>query len=427
VFIKELEVQNFKSFEAFHVDLNNFNVLIGANASGKSNFIRIFKFLRNIVQYNLNDAISIEGGVEYLRNITIGNKGNLRLKLRYAPDEPLIQQPKQGQIDIRIPDASYEFEISFHKRGKGFQIVKDLLTITYRFAKTEKRLEGPGSKVEDLGEGRIVYRLVREEIKVEDKILPANISLGWEDISPLYGLFDFGQKGMKLPAKTLFLETPFFGLAHNWFIANPLASVAIYDFDPKLSQRAVAITGKTELEEDASNLSLVLKGILADPEQKRKFMNLVNYLLPFIGDYSVVPQADKSFLFALRENHNSSSYLPAFLLSDGTVNLTALIVALYFTDNPLLILEEPERTVHPSLIAKMVELFEEISTDKQIIITTHNPEVVRNTPIDNLLLIARDERGFSQVQKPAQSENVQIFLQNEIGMQDLYVQNLLGV
>ena len=202
--------------------------------------------------------------------------------------------------------------------------------------------------------------------------------------------------------------------------------MAIYDFDSKLSQKAASITGITELEEDASNLSLVLKTILTNAEQKRKFINLLNYLLPFVDDFDVMKQTDKSLLFALRESRYSSTYLPAFLLSDGTVNLTALIIALYFADNPLLILEEPERTIHPSLIAKMVELFREISADKQIIITTHNPEIVRHAPIENLMLISRDKQGFSQILRPAESESVQIFMQNEIGIQDLYVQNLLG-
>ena len=42
--IKTIHVKNFKSFKELHVDLGKFNVLIGANASGKSNFIRVFEF-----------------------------------------------------------------------------------------------------------------------------------------------------------------------------------------------------------------------------------------------------------------------------------------------------------------------------------------------------------------------------------------------
>ena len=64
--IKKIKIENFKSFENLEVDLNDFNVLIGANASGKSNFIHIFEFLRDIVNYDLNNAISMQGDIEYL-------------------------------------------------------------------------------------------------------------------------------------------------------------------------------------------------------------------------------------------------------------------------------------------------------------------------------------------------------------------------
>jgi len=69
--IKRIEVRNFKSFEELKIDLGKFNVIIGANASGKSNFVHIFEFLRDITSSGLNNAISMQGGVEYLRNMNI--------------------------------------------------------------------------------------------------------------------------------------------------------------------------------------------------------------------------------------------------------------------------------------------------------------------------------------------------------------------
>lgn len=46
--IKRIHVKNFKSFKDLEVEFGKFNVLIGANASGKSNFIQMFQFLRDI-------------------------------------------------------------------------------------------------------------------------------------------------------------------------------------------------------------------------------------------------------------------------------------------------------------------------------------------------------------------------------------------
>jgi len=62
---------------------------------------------------------------------------------------------------------------------------------------------------------------------------------------------------------------------------------------------------------------------------------------------------------------------------------------------------------------------------KQIIITTHNPEIVKHAGLENLFLVSRDKEGFSVVSKPAEKQEVRIFLENEIGINDLYVDNLL--
>ena len=42
--VSRIEIKNFKSFENVNVDLNDFNVLVGASASGKSNLSKLFNF-----------------------------------------------------------------------------------------------------------------------------------------------------------------------------------------------------------------------------------------------------------------------------------------------------------------------------------------------------------------------------------------------
>ncbi|WP_456439167.1 AAA family ATPase, partial [Caldithrix abyssi] len=65
--ITKIDVKNFKSFDHLNIELSNFNVVIGPNASGKSNFVQIFRFLKDIEQLGLENAVSLQGGVEYLR------------------------------------------------------------------------------------------------------------------------------------------------------------------------------------------------------------------------------------------------------------------------------------------------------------------------------------------------------------------------
>jgi len=70
--ITKVKVSNFKSFDELEVELRPLNVVVGGNASGKSNFLEIFRFLRDLVTYGLENAISLQGGMEYLTNLQIG-------------------------------------------------------------------------------------------------------------------------------------------------------------------------------------------------------------------------------------------------------------------------------------------------------------------------------------------------------------------
>ena len=171
----------------------------------------------------------------------------------------------------------------------------------------------------------------------------------------------------------------------------------------------------------------VLKNILSVKKNRKKLSNLIRELLPFIQDVSVEKQADRSLIACLREIYCGKKYLPAPLISDGTINLTALIIAMYFEMNPLIVIEEPERNIHPRLISKILDMMKDVSkkNGKQIIITTHNPEVVKSAGVKNLLLIYRQD-DFSRIDRPSEKKTVRSFLENEIGVDELFVKNLLG-
>lgn len=98
---------------------------------------------------------------------------------------------------------------------------------------------------------------------------------------------------------------------------------------------------------------------------------------------------------------------------------------LYFERKSLVVIEEPQRNLHPSLISRVVELLKDASRLKQIIVSTHNPEVVRYADPEQLILISRDASGSSHASRPADKAQVQRFLREEIGMHELYVENLL--
>ena len=402
--IVKIRISNYRNFDDLSVCLNDFNLLVGANASGKSNFVQAFQFLRDIVNHGLEDAISRQGGVEYLRNIKIAESRPLLFHVVMRGDMKWLLFPFDRDNFVTIHEIDYEF--SFFKNGSGYAVDRDRMTLTYS------------------SEG------VAEKFSVS--FFNRDGELGVESTNPAVEpalFFDGVPIFLESPGaeeKTLLIESRLIALyvqpALNW-----LSKIGIYDFDPKLPKRATPISGPSELEIDGSNLAIVLNKILSDEESKRGFLNLSRDLLPFLRGVDVEKVADKSIFFNLQEKDAEKADLPAFLISDGTINMMALIIALYFQQKRLSIIEEPERNIHPHLISKVMTMFREASEKKQIIATTHNPEMVKQADLEHILLVKRDVRGFSTITKPADNEQIRIFLENEMGLDDLLVQNLLEV
>jgi predicted ATPase len=321
VSITRIKVSNFKSFDELDLKIRPLNVVVGANAAGKSNFLETFRFLRDISEQGLENAVSLQGGTEYLANIGVGES------------RPTILEFKIGRI--------------------GFCVTRT----------------GDSSRIE----------LIQ-------------------------------------------------GKKRSWDVTtiNHMLKVRLFDFDPRLSKRAIPLSGKADLETDGSNLALVLRKLLQDEQKRLVFLRLLKDVLPFVEDLKAEPFADNSLLIALREQYFQGSYLPAAFLSDGTIHLIALILALFFEKGDIVVIEEPERNLHPALISKVAGMLKDASRHKQIIVTTHNPELVKHVDLEDLLLVHRDEEGFSRITRPAESAELKVFLENDLGVDELYVQNLLG-
>jgi predicted ATPase len=335
--ITRVKVSNFKSFAELDVELRPLNIVVGSNAAGKSNFLEIFRFVRDIAVEGLKNAVSLQGGMEFLANLQIGRSQILSLEVTF-------------EIASRRT-CTYSLNLASATGHKDFEIVAD-------------QMELDGATIVDAG--NVLSRMLSQQ------------------------------------------------------------GIAIFDLDPKLPKKATPVTGRAYLEPDGSNLALVLLNLLQDPDSRTALIRLMHDTLPFIEDLEVERFADKSLLIAAKEIFSERA-LPASFLSDGTIHLAALIVALYFHPASIAIVEEPERNIHPHLISKVVRMLADASRQKQIIVTTHNPELVKHADLADLLLVHRDDQGFSHVTRPAESAELKIFLENDLGVDELYVQNLLGV
>jgi len=410
--IKRIRVTNFKSFEDLDIELGRFSVVIGANASGKSNFVQIFKFVRDICNLGLDNAISLQGS-EYLTNIGVSLPQVLSLKVTLGSQGFGFRVAES--VIAHVNEADYEFILRFQAKPADLKVEKDLLTLKLSYTDIAKSKNGKLKEGKTIGKGSLIIRTEKGIPKFKLNRPP---HLETRSVKELFPPF----MHEKLKPKSLLLQSPYFFFPP---LENVFSDIAIYDFDPKLSKKAVPVAGKFELEEDGSNLSLVLKSIVENEAKKRKFSNLIKELLPFVDEVSTDKFVDKSLLFKLRESYFPGVYFPASFISDGTVNVSALLVALYFEEKGLCVIEEPERNIHPYLISKVMDMMKDASKKKQIVLTTHSPEVVKHTESEDILLVSRDKHGFSTISRPSEKKEVKIFLKNEMGLDELYIQQLL--
>jgi len=424
--IIRLVVSNFKSFDKIDVKIGNFGIIIGANASGKSNFIQVFRFMRDILNFGLENAISMQGGLEYLVNANIGPAQDIRIEITSDREEkhipPLLPREKSEHPGISTFSTVYRFALRANDKKTAFEIVEDSLIQRCNFHYYTMYRNKPTIK-RDAGKGRVI--LCRDKGKAKLRLEPPRGSrIKAEEIFQLYATSNMIEQ-YKLGAKELLMTTPCLYFVGRSMLQT-LKGIAIYDFDPKLSKKPQAITGRAKLEEDGSNLAVALSSLLRSGTKKRKFHNLICDLLPSTGEIKTQELAN-TILFKIKETYFDGQFFPAFLVSDGTINLTALTMALFFEKNEFTIIEEPERNIHPHLISKVVEFMREASLDTQILTTTHNPELIKHASLDELFLVSRNRDGNSSIVKPAKMREVKTFLKNKLSLEELFTENLLEV
>ena len=320
--IKKISLTNYKCFDKVSLSLNNFNVIIGPNASGKSSLIQIFKFLKDFDDYGLDNAISLQGGVEYFRNINIGHNKNFSLSISVEGRDSLAGMGKDKPVLIERKNLDYNLELKFLKNSKRYTVINENLTQFvefFRFNEKERKL----TKEHSLGKGEIVINRKNNKIYRNYNLPSLEKNINIEELTPPF------LKGLSIPNNDSMLSFPFVSYP---FPPRIFENIKIYDFEPRLSKKAIPFTGENELQEDGENLAIILNTLFKNRENKRKFLNLVKDILPFFEDSKTEKLTDKSFIFSLREKYLKSSkkYLLSSFLSDGTINILGLIIALFF-------------------------------------------------------------------------------------------------
>jgi len=416
--VESLHVENFKSIREVDVEFSDLNVFVGRNAAGKSNLFEVFQFLRDARDEGIENAVQMQGGAEYARNKNIKEKRNTEIKLEFEGKERYrtISTGNRDSWDERVNSVRIHFSLEYE--SNDYVILKN---------KIIKNLSVIENKDEEKTSVEREETYAHASTEFNSSNIKTNNSENLNKHETSKKMSDLGRKlddlrlKMKNSVKNIEMTIP--------ERENPKIGEK-FDIRTREISTNDSLAGRADLQTDGSNLVLVIKNLLEDEKEKKKFLSLVSDVLPFVSDTKVEAMPDQSLFLEILEEFEpgQDQYIPAEMLSDGTLRVLALIYLLYFSDHEKIFIEEPGRNIHPSLIANLMLKVKDAAenTDKQIFLTTHNVEVLRHTPPEDVRLVSRDEDGFTQVERPAESERVQKFLENDLGMVDLYTENMLG-
>lgn len=357
--ITQIELENWKSFSSATLHIDPITVLIGTNASGKSNALDALLFLHRIAGGSLLSA-SLQGD---------SAQKPLRGGLEWAAHRPGTTFALG--VRSRADDATdYEYRIECAVRDKRCELVSEqLLRIKYRAGRGGLRGTEAGriklyrTDPCDAGSPTIVARLYNEK-----QGTPRSLGRSNSVLFQLTGqkLRQEIQDGISLVVKNL----------QSVFILDPIPS-HMRDYSPLAEQ----------LEPDGKNIAGVLAAL---PEQKRSEIEetLTRYArqLPerdirriyaeTVGKFNTdaMLYCDEHWL-----DDAPDSSVDARGMSDGTLRMLAILTALLTRpEYSLLVIEEVDNGLHPSRSQLLLSMLKEVGQRRNVdvLITTHNPALL---------------------------------------------------
>ena len=372
--IKKLRLRNFKNFKDAELPLGPFTVLIGENASGKSNLRDAFRFLHGIsMEYSLADIFGEKrvGGSLQWQGIRGGTQEISFQGHRTFEIETDFERGEEDKNRV----ISYSIEVEPGKPGIRPRVVKENLrtdgTILFQTRPLEDDLLKKNSdvRVEIHGENKPNYFKTAEPILGQvSNYMRMPDDVGW--VGELCNEAQFS-----------------------------LRNIRFFEFIPD-AMRKPSFPGQVILEDQGDNLSSVLQAIFDDEARKRAVIEWLRELTPMDAvDFEFISDQTGKILVNLIEANGQK--ISAYSASDGTLRFLGLLAAIFGPEvhlhhltlitypNPyakFLFIEELENGIHPSRLHLLVQLIEQQTREKgiQVVATTHSPQLLRLLSQDSL-------------------------------------------
>lgn len=362
--LERIRISGFKSIRELDLELRPLNVLVGANGSGKSNFIGVFHLLNQILQERLQ-LYTAKVGVESLLHYGRKTTDKVSISLQFAGYHYGISlvPTERDTLFVASEGSSYE-------TPAGIVITPPAATIGRNTGYPESRLLSSTSSDENGSLGKDIRGFLQ----------------GWQ----VYHIHDTSSEARMRGFQNL----------HD----------------------------NVRLHSDGSNIAAFLYLIKEKfPDEYSRIVRLVRRVAPFFHDFVLRPNPLNEDQIRLQwvDVHSDTVY-NAHLFSDGTLRFICLATLLMQPEEYLpsvILIDEPELGLHPFATSLLAGMLRSVSTYRQIIVATQSVQFVNQFAPEDIIVVERED-GQSTFRR-LDAEGLEDWME-DYGVGDLWEKNVFG-
>ena len=364
-FIDHVRIQGFRSLADIELsEIPRAAVLIGANGSGKSNFIRFFEMLSWMLgPRRLADFVEMQGGAD--DQLHGGNRRTSRI---------------EAEVRLRIGAGRNSYDYGFilsHAHPDRFFFSEE----SFRF-RSEWQYLGSGHQ-----EAEIVRVTKPSEFSAND-LITAKVIVNRLRSCVVYQFHDTSDTS---------------------------------DFKKRWDAE-----DNNYLRSHGGNLAAVLLRLgQEDIKRYELICQHISRVLP-VFDHFQIEESYGKVLLRWKAKGTDKTF-GAHLTSDGSLRFFALVTLLNLPPEMLpdvLLLDEPELGLHPAAIALIGGMIKSLAEERQVIVATQSPLLVDAFGLDEIFVLELQE-GRTEFRKLA-PDDYQVWLDDNFTSGELWQKNLLG-
>jgi predicted ATPase len=380
--ITRIEIDGFKTFENFSLDLTQFIAIVGPNASGKSNLFDALRFLSALARADIRSAMQDVRGLpeELFRQTAVKSYDQISFAV-----EVLLE--KQGTDDfgsefhITAQRLRYELKLFLKKDSDGFPRG---VFVAEEFCRPIAKKDDRASYLHPL---KISYNSqVTPFIRLNQKRDAIEVR---QDGRQKHGRplsLSLSEASRTALSTITTAEFP-----HLYALREALSSIRFLEINPRAARGSSDRLEDGSLKPDASNLAAALAHLKEESARRDRPNGVLSdiaadltSLIPSVRNLEVHTDTNRRE-YSFKLGFSDSLTFSSRVISDGTLRLLALLTLLNDpTRKGSLCFEEPENGVHEGRVPMLIKFLRRAAKIEpegeqrpfQIILNTHSPKVM---------------------------------------------------